>query len=141
MKLLLRITPIVLFLLMISTTSFAIIIDENKAELMETSIIGNENIKTKVKRFVNRRIKSVKEKGQKIKDIWKEFKEQRTQENGIGFGSMLALLLGVAFIVLKLTGVIFWSWLWVLAPFWIPIALTIVILLFVLIVGLIAGML
>lgn len=74
MKLLLRITPIVLFLLMISTTSFAIIIDENKAELMETSIIGNKNIKTKVKRFVNRRIKSAKEKVQKIKDIWKEFK-------------------------------------------------------------------
>jgi hypothetical protein len=59
---------------MISTTSFAIIIDENKAELMETSIIGNKNIKTKVKRFVNRRIKSAKEKVQKIKDIWKEFK-------------------------------------------------------------------
>jgi hypothetical protein len=108
---------------MISTTSFAIIIDENKAELMETSIIGNKNIKTKVKRFVNRRIKSVKEKGQKIKDIWKEFKEQRAQENGIGFGSILALLLGVAFIILKLTGVIFWSWLWVLAPLWIPVGI------------------
>ncbi|HVS35775.1 MAG TPA: hypothetical protein VMS17_09345 [Gemmataceae bacterium] len=28
--------------------------------------------------------------------------------------------LGVAFVVLKLCGVIDWSWLWVLAPFWIP---------------------
>lgn len=27
-------------------------------------------------------------------------------------------LLGIAFIVLKLCGVINWSWLWVLAPFW-----------------------
>jgi hypothetical protein len=27
-------------------------------------------------------------------------------------------LLGVAFIVLKLVGVIAWSWWWVLAPFW-----------------------
>jgi hypothetical protein len=27
-------------------------------------------------------------------------------------------LLGMAFIILKLTGVITWSWLWVLAPFW-----------------------
>jgi len=35
----------------------------------------------------------------------------------------------VVFIVLKLTGVITWSWLWVLAPFWIPLA--IVVLLFV----------
>jgi sterol desaturase/sphingolipid hydroxylase (fatty acid hydroxylase superfamily) len=120
---------------MISTTSFAIIIDENKAELMETSITGNKNIKTKVKRFVNRRIKSAKEKVQKIKDIWKEFKEQRTQENGIGFGSILALLLGVAFIVLKLTGVIAWSWLWVLAPFWIPAGVTILVFIFVFIIA------
>lgn len=29
-------------------------------------------------------------------------------------------LLLVAFIVLKLCGVIGWSWWWVLAPFWIP---------------------
>ena len=27
-------------------------------------------------------------------------------------------LLGVAFIILKLCGVINWSWWWVLAPFW-----------------------
>jgi hypothetical protein len=32
-------------------------------------------------------------------------------------------LLGVAFVVLKLTGHIAWPWLWVLAPFWIPLAL------------------
>lgn len=31
--------------------------------------------------------------------------------------------LGIAFIVLKLTEVIHWSWLWVLAPFWIPTAI------------------
>lgn len=38
---------------------------------------------------------------------------------GIGFGGLLA----VAFIVLKLTGVISWSWRWVLAPLWLPVAL------------------
>lgn len=32
-------------------------------------------------------------------------------------------LLTVVFIVLKLTGFIAWSWWWVLAPFWIPLAL------------------
>ena len=37
-------------------------------------------------------------------------------------------LLGVAFVVLKLVGVIDWSWWWVLAPFWIPLALTAIIL-------------
>lgn len=29
-------------------------------------------------------------------------------------------LLGVVFVVLKLTGVIDWSWWWVTAPFWLP---------------------
>ena len=31
-------------------------------------------------------------------------------------------ILGVVFIVLKLTGVIHWSWWWVLAPFWLGFA-------------------
>lgn len=41
-------------------------------------------------------------------------------------------LLTVAFIVLKLTGFIDWSWLWVLAPIWIPIALYLIFLLVIL---------
>lgn len=32
-------------------------------------------------------------------------------------------LLTIAFIVLKLVGVISWSWLWVLSPLWIPIVI------------------
>ncbi|AOZ63755.1 hypothetical protein SEA_WEASELS2_176 [Rhodococcus phage Weasels2] len=55
-----------------------------------------------------------------------------SQSSGIGLGG----LLGVTFIVLKLTGVIAWSWLWVLAPFWIPIAIVLVVLVGL---GLIAG--
>ena len=43
---------------------------------------------------------------------------------------VLSILL-VAFIVLKLCGVITWSWLWVLSPLWVPIALVLVILLIV----------
>ena len=35
----------------------------------------------------------------------------------------LAGILGIIFIVLKLTGYIAWSWLWVLSPFWIPVVL------------------
>lgn len=31
--------------------------------------------------------------------------------------------LGLIFITLKLTGHIAWSWLWVLAPFWIPLSI------------------
>lgn len=37
---------------------------------------------------------------------------------GIGTASAL----GVAFVVLKLCGVIDWSWWWVTAPFWAPLA-------------------
>lgn len=40
---------------------------------------------------------------------------------GIGFCGVLA----IAFIVLKLIGVISWKWLWVLAPIWIPAGLVI----------------
>ena len=40
-----------------------------------------------------------------------------TASGGIGFGGLLT----VAFIVLKLTGHISWSWVWVLAPLWIPL--------------------
>lgn len=41
-------------------------------------------------------------------------------------------LLGIAFIVLKLTGHISWSWVWVLAPFWAGLGLVFAILLVVL---------
>lgn len=43
---------------------------------------------------------------------------------GIGFTGLLA----IAFIVLKLTKVINWSWWWVVSPLWLPIALVLVIL-------------
>ena len=44
---------------------------------------------------------------------------KQTSSGGVG----IAGLLGVAFVILKLTGVIAWSWWWVLAPFWIPLAI------------------
>ena len=46
---------------------------------------------------------------------------------GISFPTVLF----VVFLVLKLTGVIAWSWWWVTAPLWIPAAFAIVILGFV----------
>lgn len=39
----------------------------------------------------------------------------------ISFAGLLAIL----FIALKLTGVIAWSWLWVLAPLWIGVAIAV----------------
>lgn len=41
---------------------------------------------------------------------------------GIGFGGLLTIV----FIVLKLCKIINWSWVWVLAPTWIPIALVLI---------------
>lgn len=57
-------------------------------------------------------------------------RNNNTAAGGIGFCG----LLGIAFIVLKLTGVIGWSWLWVLAPLWIPVVIAIGILLICLVV-------
>jgi len=45
-----------------------------------------------------------------------------SSSSGIGFTGLLT----IAFIVLKLTGHITWSWLWVLSPIWISICIAIV---------------
>lgn len=42
-------------------------------------------------------------------------------------GGWFASLLTVAFVVLKLCSVIEWSWIWVLAPLWIPLAIALLI--------------
>lgn len=49
-----------------------------------------------------------------------------SSSKGIGFVGLLT----IAFIVLKLLGVINWSWWWVVSPVWISIGLVILILLF-----------
>jgi hypothetical protein len=50
---------------------------------------------------------------------------------GIGFVGLLTIV----FIVLKLVGVITWSWWWVLAPVWISAGLAVVGLLFLLLLA------
>lgn len=50
-------------------------------------------------------------------------------------------LLGVLFVALKLTGHIDWSWFWVLSPFWIPFAIFMGILGFMLLMAFIAAIL
>ena len=54
--------------------------------------------------------------------------------SGISFGGLLAIV----FITLKLMGYIAWSWLWVLSPLWIPLAIVVAVLLVAGIVALIA---
>lgn len=57
----------------------------------------------------------------------------------LNFGGITMRLLGVLFIGLKLTGFIQWSWLWVLAPFWIPSALMFLVLGFIFVLGLVVN--
>jgi len=55
-----------------------------------------------------------------------------TESNGRGCLSVIAPTsfcgaLGLLFIALKLTGVIAWEWVWVLAPLWVPLTLSAVV--------------
>lgn len=50
-------------------------------------------------------------------------KDNSSKSGGIGFAGLLTIL----FIGLKLTGIIEWSWWWVLSPLWINFGLFIVI--------------
>jgi membrane protein YdbS with pleckstrin-like domain len=58
-------------------------------------------------------------------------KESETTTSGISFSGVLLIV----FVVLKLIGVINWSWWWVLSPFWIPFSIIIVILLIIFILN------
>jgi hypothetical protein len=44
------------------------------------------------------------------------------KKQGLGLGTVLTII----FVVLKLVGVIDWAWVWVLAPFWISVAISLV---------------
>jgi len=52
---------------------------------------------------------------------------RKKSSGGIGLAGTLTII----FVILKLTGVISWSWLWVLSPLWIPTAFVFLILLFI----------
>lgn len=54
--------------------------------------------------------------------------KQTTVSGGVGFVGLLT----IAFIVLKLLGIITWSWVWVLSPIWIDAIFVIVLLVVVL---------
>lgn len=56
-----------------------------------------------------------------------------SSSGGIGFVGLLT----ITFIVLKLTGVIAWSWLWVLSPIWIAALVVAAILAVVLVIALV----
>jgi hypothetical protein len=84
------------------------------------SILTQKGLDKSLSEWYNRYIKRRKEV-----TIMKDTKTTYT----IGFCDLLAVL----FIALKLCKVISWSWLWVLSPIWIPLALSIVIYVIILI--------
>ena len=55
----------------------------------------------------------------------------KTKQGGLGIVSVLTIV----FIVLKLLGVIKWSWIWVLSPIWIPAVIAAVVFSVILIGG------
>lgn len=67
----------------------------------------------------------------------KRLMSSSSSSGGIGFTGALAIL----FIGLKLGGVISWSWLWVLSPLWIPLAIALGVVVIALIGAAIAALL
>ena len=50
------------------------------------------------------------------------------------YGLSLSSVLTIIFTVLKLVGIIKWSWLWVFSPLWIKVILTVIILIIIAII-------
>lgn len=57
--------------------------------------------------------------------------KNNSKKGGIGFVGFLTIL----FIALKLLGKISWSWVWVLSPLWIPVAVSIILIIIAFIFG------
>lgn len=62
-----------------------------------------------------------------MKTLYEHSTNKYTGGNGIGFSTILFLV----FLVLKLTHVIDWSWWWITAPLWIPIGLSVLLLIII----------
>lgn len=60
-------------------------------------------------------------------------------EKSSGSGMGLCSVLLIVFLVLKLTGLIAWPWIWVLSPFWIPLSLFFLVFVLYLVVRLLFG--
>lgn len=57
--------------------------------------------------------------------------KNNSKKGEIGFVGLLTIL----FIALKLLGKISWSWVWVLSPLWIPVAISIILIIIAFIIG------
>ena len=69
-----------------------------------------------------------------LEELKKKIDERKSPVTVVNRGITPMSLLGVALIVLKVAGYITWSWWWVLAPFWLPVLIAIVLLMFIIVV-------
>ena len=60
--------------------------------------------------------------------------KNNNNEVNVSIGGGFSGLLFIAFLILKLCNVITWSWWWVTAPLWIPVAFVLVVLIIYIIV-------
>ncbi len=58
--------------------------------------------------------------------------------NNVAGGIGVLDVLGIVFIVLKLSGIVEWSWIWVLSPFWIGLCLAVLLIIIAVILGLLS---
>jgi hypothetical protein len=61
----------------------------------------------------------------KLDIMWERLDMSHNSVSNSGGGIGFFGVLGIVFIILKLCKVINWSWLWVLAPIWIPTVIAI----------------
>lgn len=60
--------------------------------------------------------------------------KNNNNEVNVSIGGGFSGLLFIAFLILKLCNIITWSWWWVTAPLWIPVAFVVVVLIIYIIV-------
>ena len=63
------------------------------------------------------------------------------ERNYVASGVSASFLLFLTFLVLKLTGVISWSWWWVFAPIWVPYLLIVLVMIAIIVVTVIKSLL
>lgn len=79
---------------------------------------------------------TLKENSKSAKKSWRKPNYRIKKEKGKhGFGGIISVISGITalFVVLKLTNLINWSWLWVISPIWITLVLVVLIIIYVLI--------
>ena len=116
MKISLRITLLFTLLLFFISNAKGVVMF--KGNLTHKSVVPSEySLKDKVKKFIkNNVLKKLKVQTKSIKKQWKNLKNNNEEFGKTGIISLFVLIATTTFIVLKLLGIITWSWFWVLSP-------------------------